>query len=63
LQTPLAVSHEPLQQSVSSVHAPPVPVRDGPPHTPSHVPQLPSQQSAFDPHAAPSGAPDAPPHV
>jgi hypothetical protein len=55
LQTPLAVSHEPLQQSVLTVHAPPGPARDVPPHTPSHVPQLPSQQSVFDVHEAPSG--------
>jgi hypothetical protein len=55
LQTPFAVSHEPLQHSVSTEHAPPGPAPDVPPHNPSHVPQLPPQQSLFDVHDAPFG--------
>jgi len=63
LQTPFAVSHDPLQQSVLTVHAPPVCAPDVPPQTPSHVPQSLLQQSAFDAQVAPSGLPDVPPHV
>jgi hypothetical protein len=55
LQTPVAVSHELLQQSVLTVQAPPAAAPDGPPHSPSHVPQLLLQQSAFDVQVAPSG--------
>jgi hypothetical protein len=63
LQTPFVVSHEPLQQSVLTVQAPPVCAPDGPPHSPSHVPQLLLQQSALEAQVAPSGWPDVPPHV
>jgi hypothetical protein len=55
LQTPFVVSHDPLQQSVSTVQAPPAAAPDGPPHSPSHVLQLLLQQSAFEAQLAPSG--------